>query len=455
MSLYQIDKLDGKNYDSWSIHMKSVLIHQGYWDVVNGKEKKEDAKELNKWIERDEKALATIMLCIQASQLNHIKNCKSSEEAWNTLQEVFRPSGPIKKVYLYKQLLNTRMADDGNMSEHINNFSSIVDKLGEAGIELNEELVTIILLSSLPTQYEQFVVAMETRDNLPSLQGLKVKLLEESERKLQKDGEKIQQTAFAAKAKTQNTERNKKHNFEKRPQQQERKKGNCFVCGKQGHFAANCYSKNKKENKKEQRQLQFTVLAAAEANALKNNVWCVDSGATAHMSGDRLCFNTMRDHKEKITLAGDNHIYAAGIGDVNIVTEDGDILLRDVLYVPGLTGNFVSVSKAVDKGVSVKFEKDDVEFIYENEIYLRAKRKDNLFLFENKRENKVFCIKNSEEIKWHNRYGHLNYESLRKLKEKEMVRGLENVSFKDNINCITCMKTKISVRPFNTNNEIK
>ena len=94
------------------------------------------------------------------------------------------------------------MGADEKMSEHINKFSSIVDKLAEIGIDMNEELITIILLSSLPTQYEQFVVAMETRDSLPTLQNLKVKLLEEYERKTQKENQETQ-SAFAAKAKTQ------------------------------------------------------------------------------------------------------------------------------------------------------------------------------------------------------------------------------------------------------------
>ena len=66
MSLYQIDKLDERNYDAWCVLMKSVLIHSGLWSVVNGSEVKESATE-RKWIERDEKALATITLCVQAT----------------------------------------------------------------------------------------------------------------------------------------------------------------------------------------------------------------------------------------------------------------------------------------------------------------------------------------------------------------------------------------------------
>ena len=48
-----------------------------------------------------------------------------------------------------------------------------------------------MLLASLPTTYENFVIAFQTRDELPKLSALKLKLTEEGERK--KAGEQITQ----------------------------------------------------------------------------------------------------------------------------------------------------------------------------------------------------------------------------------------------------------------------
>lgn len=96
-SLYQIEKLDDKNFETWSVHMRSVLIHCGYWKYVNGAENKDPTWEADKkleWDNIDEKALATIMLSVKASQLNYIKNCLTSKEAWEKLKEVYKPNGP-------------------------------------------------------------------------------------------------------------------------------------------------------------------------------------------------------------------------------------------------------------------------------------------------------------------------------------------------------------------------
>lgn len=132
-----------------------------------------------------EKALATLILSVKASQLNHMKSCKTSVDAWKYLEEVHRPNGPVRRVSLYKKLLNSRMADGENVQKFLNEFSNCVDKLAEVGTDIQSDLVVIILLSCLPTSYEKFVAAMETRDSLPPFDVLKVELLEEGERKFQ------------------------------------------------------------------------------------------------------------------------------------------------------------------------------------------------------------------------------------------------------------------------------
>ena len=61
MNAFQIEKLDGSNYESWAVQMRSLLIHSGYWNAVSGKVKKESLAgeaEKIKWDIEDEKALA-------------------------------------------------------------------------------------------------------------------------------------------------------------------------------------------------------------------------------------------------------------------------------------------------------------------------------------------------------------------------------------------------------------
>ncbi|XP_073814364.1 uncharacterized protein [Musca autumnalis] len=144
-SLYNIAKLDDTNYDSWSLQVRSVLVHQDLWSVVNGEMEKpvpneKNANEVAAWKTKDEKATATIILSATPVQIAHIKNCTTAKETWEALKEVHRPKGPVRKVTLFKQLIQMRMAENEDVQEYICKFVAIVEKLAETGIALQEEL---------------------------------------------------------------------------------------------------------------------------------------------------------------------------------------------------------------------------------------------------------------------------------------------------------------------------
>ncbi|KAH8395739.1 hypothetical protein KR215_005816, partial [Drosophila sulfurigaster] len=174
-SLYQIEKLEEKNYDSWCIHMRCVLVHAELWQLASGALKLEDASEGFDWHGKDSKALAMITLSVKTSQLSYIKNCTTSFAAWTKLKEVHLPSGPVRKVALYKKLLGLKMSECGDVNGYLQTFGEVLDQLAGFGIQIGDELRGIILLSSLPRNYENFVVAIETRDELPSYEILCIK----------------------------------------------------------------------------------------------------------------------------------------------------------------------------------------------------------------------------------------------------------------------------------------
>lgn len=442
-SLYQIDKLDEKNYDVWCIQMKSVLIHSDLWNVVCGKSTRSDAKKVDEWEQLNEKALATITLSVKASQLSHLKSCSTAFEAWEKLKEIHRPSGPVRKVSLYKKLLNSRMSDGEDMCNFLNEFASAVDKLAEVGIVLQDELVVIILLSSLPKCYEQFVVAMETRDSLPSFQILKVKLLEEADRKSQDCARENNgdSHAYVARGKNNSGEKSVKRNVKKQ-------NFKCFKCGKRGHYAANCYTNTNKQVKEEnKREQQFSVLAAADVNVINKWTWCLDSGATAHMCCNKNFFVELNKHNENIYLAGENCMVAEGIGKIEFEVDNCKVILQNVLYVPEMDGNFMSVCRLCENGYQIVFNVNGAQVMDKNgNVMFHAMKRQKLFVIE-KENQQCFSAVTKNEVKWHERFGHLNYRSLRELSSKNMVSGMKDVKFNSENPCKVCMKAKIHAKP--------
>ena len=203
-AFFNIEKLDDNNYATWSVQMRSVLIHNEVCSVVSGKIVKTEGEGAAIFEAKDEKALASIMLCVKPAQINSIKKCSTSKQAWDVLKAIHQPKGPARKVYLFRQLLHHKMAEGTSVQDHLHEFCRIVEDLTELEISLQEELLVIMLLSSLPRQFEHFVVSMETRDSLPTFNNLKVKLLEEGARQLENEtkGENGPETLMQVRAGT-------------------------------------------------------------------------------------------------------------------------------------------------------------------------------------------------------------------------------------------------------------
>lgn len=71
------------------------------------------------------------------------------------------------------------MEESGDIREHVMKFFDVRCKLADMGIEMNDDLIPIMLLYSLPFSFENFRCATESRDTLPDPETLEVNILEE------------------------------------------------------------------------------------------------------------------------------------------------------------------------------------------------------------------------------------------------------------------------------------
>lgn len=189
MNFSSVTRVELLGKDTWKIQMEALFVRNDLWMYASGELKKpvliegdvtsKSASE--KWIREDNKARSDKILSISPSELKQVKGCSTSRDIWVKLQNIYQSKGPARKATLLKQLTLHQMDEDGDVRDHVNKFFDAVDKLQEMNVEINSDLLAIMLLYSLPKSFENFRCAIETRDDLPTPDTLRIKIIEESD----------------------------------------------------------------------------------------------------------------------------------------------------------------------------------------------------------------------------------------------------------------------------------
>jgi len=173
--------------------------------------------------------------------------------------------------------------------------------------------------------------------------------------------------------------------------------------------------------------------------------WYIDSGATSHMTNDRNFFTEFHETKnEKVTVANGQHMMSEGVGDgylhCQVSDETHKIPVRDVLYVPTLNSNLLSVKKLTKQGNIVKFEGDSCSILKGNKTYAEAKITDDLYQLNCEKVNLAKCEHHNCIHQWHRRLGHRYPDAIIRLSRENVSVSIDLCSAR--MKCISCIKGK-------------
>jgi hypothetical protein len=96
---------------------------------------------------------------------------------------------------------------------------------------------------------------------------------------------------------------------------------------------------------------------------INDNTWLIDSGASRHMTGIRnhLAHFVEKETHLHVVLGDDARYNVRGVGTSTFqLDSDMQLKLEEVLYVPGMKRNLVSISALEDKGYKITFSEGRV-----------------------------------------------------------------------------------------------
>lgn len=220
----------------------------------------------------------------------------------------------------------------------------------------------------------------------------------------------------------------------------------CKWCNQAGHWWKECPSRpvdqkpadlGKRKPRRGDNKPESTDRAerALCATTLRNdpNVWCVDSGASSHMTGRRDLIDNYKilDEPCPVTIANGDVLHAFGIESVRAVSafDNKPLRFKEVYHVPGMAANLFSIGAATDNGFRVNFEGSSMTVLRDSTIVATgSKIEAKLYKLDVKIPMTAKLVRAERTLdEWHAILGHAASDKIKQMARDNVVRGLKIV----------------------------
>ena len=152
-------KLNSMNYSTWKHMMEDLLYCKDLYKPIRLKEKPSDTLD-DDWDVEHRKTIAYMRRWMNRTLHEHISDETKADVVWKKLENIFARKTSGNKTTLIRRLVNLKYKDGNNMVEHISSFQGTVNKLVAMKMNIDDEMQTSLLLSSLPNSWETLVVTV-------------------------------------------------------------------------------------------------------------------------------------------------------------------------------------------------------------------------------------------------------------------------------------------------------
>lgn len=244
----------------------------------------------------------------------------------------------------------------------------------------------------------------------------------------------------------------------------------CYHCNDIGHESASCtqpklksivVKTNNEINPDQQsaKMLRLSKMYKTVSLKPKNSFhnFILDSGCSSHMCCDKELFSSfISGSYGDVTIASGDCIKATGIGSIKVIVGNNDkpieITLLNVLYLPHLQTNLISIQKITQKGLSITFTSSECFLSTDTETFLIGKVCDGLYRLNQQRQNCAAATDNALCIHdWHARMAHRHLSDVKRMQNM----GIKMKVCRCDNTCKPCIKGKMSRIPFPKIAELK
>nr|CAE01619.3 OSJNBa0042L16.8 [Oryza sativa Japonica Group] len=355
---------DGSNYKRWKARALLWLTAMQCFYVSRGKRSEpplspeEEAK-----FEASDCLFRGALISVLADNIVDVyMHMPSGKDMWDALEAKFGVSDAGSALYVMEQFYDYKMVDDRSVVE-AHEIQMLAKELENNNCELPDKFVVGGIIAKLPPSWSDFATSLKHKRQEFSVSDFIGSLgVEEKARAKDVRGKKVEGGSSANMVQKKNphvSHNNKKvkpdvkskaaTNFKKKGKR--KAKGDCFVCGKSGHWAKDC--PERKDRKSANMVISegggtsgYGKILPTVLSVFHSPDWWVDTGANIHVG------------RGSSLLMGNGSLAAVhGVGTVDLKFTSGKTMqLKNVQHVSSIKKNLVSGSLLCREGFRLVFE---------------------------------------------------------------------------------------------------
>ena len=232
--------------------------------VIKKDEAKDDFKERVKQLEhgkseKAEKAMNMIILNLGDHVMRKLEEYTTAATIWSALERFYNSKTLPNRIHLQHKFYTFKMIDTKSTDENIDDFLKLVSGLCSVNVSVSEEVHAILLLSSLPSQYNQLKETLKYgRDTLTIEDVTNAAKSKEIELKEVKESSLSQRSreAYVTRGRPErrdNRDSYRGRNSNNKSRSRSRSKVTCWYCKKEGHQKKDCFARKKRMENEDRR----------------------------------------------------------------------------------------------------------------------------------------------------------------------------------------------------------
>ncbi|KAH9114804.1 hypothetical protein AeMF1_008350 [Aphanomyces euteiches] len=341
----------GKNFDDFKLRIQAKLRSKSLWNIVNGSETPASDTNDTNFETKEAKAFDLLVNALDDEYLTYVTHVGTSSKVWKLLTDRYEARTYADVSHVAHELHTKIYVAGSSTQSHITDMRGLQQKHLFMGTRIDDDMLGRIILTSVKDIFPTTVEILRNRESSPTLQLV-------IDRLLSKESEEAR-----------SSNKRKAPVFKKR----DVAKGIQRKCMPSEDQEINVLEHTGEEG--------FILVTSLERSDL-SDYWILDSACTADISGDKAFFTKLsRNGRVMLKIANDDSIKSTQCGPVSIQVDKDQVLTRDqVMYVPGLTKNLLSLCKLLQDGFKIAKWTSDSAILIKDTLALKFQVQHGLYV---------------------------------------------------------------------------